>query len=187
MLNFTMLFKKSVLVMLVASLAIVVFPTANVYASGLAEPTDPPAAQAQVSNERIEQVWARLKNAYERQGQFLDRADEMTAKIQDLLDRMNENGKDTTSLQAVLDTYKDALKDAHPVYESAKGVINSHKGFDADGKVTDREQAIETLKELGAKMKEIRQSVVEPGKALREAIKAYREARRPVTESGPEG
>jgi predicted transcriptional regulator len=154
----------------------------------LSDPTVPPAGETQQpSNERLERAWARLQHVYERQGRILDHADAMVERIQGLIDRMNENGKDTAALQAALDTYAEALKDAHPVYESAKGILNSHQGFDADGKVTDREKAIETLKDLRDKLQEIRQIVGEPGKALREAVKAFREANRPADTSGVAG
>ena len=185
--KFSLLFKKTVLIALVAALALIALPLTSVSAAGLNEPSDPPAGTTQQSAERLEKIWARLQKAYERQGQMLDRADGMTEKAQGLIDKMEEKGKDVAALQAALDAFEDALKDAHPIYESAKGIINSHKGFDADGKVTDREQALETVKELGAKMKEIREIAGEPGKALREAVKAYREANRPTDTSGPQG
>jgi uncharacterized coiled-coil DUF342 family protein len=182
------LFEKTVLIMLVVALALAALPVTNAYASGLNDPTDPPAAETQqLSNERLERVWARLQHVYERQGRILDRADEMVDRIQGLIDRMNENGKDTVAMQAALDTYEEALKDAHPIYESAKGILNSHQGFDADGKVTDREKAVETVKGLRDKLNEIRQIVGEPGKALREAIKAFRDAHRPMDTSGTQG
>ena len=91
------------------------------------------------------------------------------------------------TLQAALDAFKEALKEAHPVYESAKGILNSHQGFDADGKVTDREKAIETVKELRDKMQEVRGIIGEPGKALREAIKTFRDAHRPADTLGIQG
>jgi tetratricopeptide (TPR) repeat protein len=188
MLKLTSFFKKTVLVALVAALALAALPVMNAYASGLNDPTDPPTAETQQpSNERLERAWARLQRVYERQGRILDRADEMDERIQGLIDRMNENGKDTVALQAALASYEEALKDAHPIYESAKGILNSHQGFDADGKLTDREKAVETVKKLRDKLNEIRQIVGEPGKALREAIKAFREAHRPADTTGTQG
>lgn len=83
------------------------------------------------------------------------------------------------ALVAALDGFDDALKEAHPTYESDKGIINSHQGLDNDGKVTDREKAVETVKEFGEKLKEDCQLVDEPGKALCEAIKVFRDAIRP--------
>lgn len=187
MIKFSLLFKKTVLIALVAALSFAALPVTSAYASSLNIPTDPPTDKIQISDERIEKIWARLQKAYERQGQRFDRADEITGKIQGLIDKMEENGKDVAALQAALDAFDAALKEVHPIYESAKGIINSHKGFDADGKVTDSEQAVETVKELGAKMKEMREIVGGPGKALREAIKAYRDAHRPADTSGSQG
>ena len=180
----SMLFQKTVLVALVAAMALAALPVASAYASGLDEPLTPPSEGKQFSNERIEQAWARMQEIYERQGQRLERADQMTERFQTILDRMSEKGKDVTALQAALDAFGESLKDAHPLHESSKGIINAHKGFDADGKVTDREQAIETLKELRGDLQEVRALVGEPGKALREAIKAFREANRPAETSG---
>ncbi len=187
MIKLSSLFKKTILVALVAALSLGALPVTSAYASGLNDPADPPADSVQLSNERLERVWARLQRVYERQGQVLDRADRMVERFQNLIDRMNENGKDTTALQAALDAFEEALKEAHPVYESAKGILNSHQGFDADGKVTDREKAIETVKELRDKMQEVRGIIGEPGKALREAIKTFRDAHRPADTLGIQG
>ena len=79
-------------------------------------------------------------------------------------------------MQAALDAFNDAIKDAHPIYESARGIINSHQGFDDNGKVTDAEQAKETVKVMGEKLKEIKEAMSGTGKALRAAIKAFRAA-----------
>ena len=184
MIKLLLLFKKTIMVALVAALALAALLVTSVYASGLNDPTNPPADTTQLSDERLERVWARLQRGYERQGRMLERADGMVERFQNLIDRMNENGKDTTTLQAALDAYEEALKEAHPIYESAKGILNSHQGFDANGQVTEREKAIETVKELGNKLKEVRQITGEPGKALREALRAFRDAHRPADTSG---
>jgi chromosome segregation ATPase len=180
MLKITSFFKKVILVALVTALALAVLPVSSAFASGLNDLTDLPPDASRLTGERLEQVWAHLQRVYERQGRLLDRADQMVERFQNLIDRMNENGKDITTLQAALDAFEEGLKDAHPVYESAKGIIHSRQGFDADGKVTDREKALETIKELRDKLKEVHQLIGEPGKALREAIKAYRDARHPA-------
>jgi uncharacterized protein len=177
------LLKKTVLLALVTALALATLPLTGVSAEGLGQTPEPPADQAQVSDERLEQVWARLQQAYERQGKMFERAGEITTRIQSLIDKMNENGKDTAALQAALDAFEQGLAEAQPVYASAGSIISVHAGFDAEGKVTDREQAIATLKELGGKMKELRQLVGEPGKALREAVKAFRQAHRPADDA----
>ena len=173
------LFKKTMLLALVAALAVASLPFVSVSAQGANDPT-PPAGE--VSNEKLEQAWARQLKAYERMG----KTDEFVAKAQQLIDRAGAKGKDVSAVQAALDAFVDATKDAKPVYESAKGIINSHQGFDANGKVTDAAQAKETVKAMHAKLQEIRTAMDGTGKALHEAIKAFREANpRPVSTPTP--
>ena len=166
-------FKKTMLLALVAALAVASLPFVGVSAAGADDPTPP---QGPVTHEKLEQVWARQQQAYEKLGKGFDRADEFTANAQQLIDRAKANGKDVTALQAALDAFEGAVKAAHPIYEGGKGIINSHQGFDANGKVTDAEKAKETVKSMGEKLKEIKAAMNGTGKALREAIKAFREA-----------
>ena len=167
------MFKKTILIAMVAALAIASLPLMNASA---APATDEPPPQREVSAERLEKVWARQLRLYEKIGKGYERSDGFVEKIQTLIDKAGENGKDVTAVQAALDAFEAAMKDAHPVYESAKGLVNSHQGFDNDGKVTDLEKAKETVKSMGDKLKEIKESMGGTGKALREALKAFREA-----------
>jgi hypothetical protein len=166
-------FKKTVLFALVAALAMASLPLVSVSAAGVDDPQPP---QGTVTNEKLEQVWARQQRTYEKIGKGFDRSDEFIANAQKLIDRAKSNGKDVTALQAALDAFETAVKDAHPIYEGGKGIINSHQGFDANGKVTDPEKAKETVQEMREKLQEIRSAMDGTGKALREAIKAFRAA-----------
>ena len=163
------IFKKMILLALLAALAVATLPFVSVAAQGANDPT-PPAGQ--VSNERLEKVWARQLKLYERMG----KADDLVAKVQKLLDKASANGKDVSAVQAALDAFNASIKNAKPIYESAKGIVNSHQGFDANGKVTDPAKAKETVKAMHEKMQAIRTAMNGTGKALHEAIKAFREA-----------
>src|SRR5687767_3790300 len=130
-----LLFRKTVLLALVAALAtlgVASLPFGSASAAG----------QGQVSNEKLEKIWARQLRIYALMG----RTDNFVEKAQQLIDRAKENGKDVSAVQAALDAFEDALKVAQPVYESAAGIVNSHQGFDEDGKVTDPEKAKETVR-----------------------------------------
>ena len=167
------MFKKTLLFALVAALAVASLPLMSASA---APSTDDPPPQKEVSADRLEKIWARQLHLYEKIGNGYDRSDNFVEKVQTLIDKAGENGKDVTAVQAALDAFEAALKDAHPLYESAKGIVNSHQGFDNDGKVTDLEKAKETVKSMGEKLKEIKESMGGTGRALHEAIKAFREA-----------
>jgi hypothetical protein len=173
-------FKKTLLIALVAALAVAGRPVVNASAAGdtLTNAYDSPPLQSkvQVSNERLERVWARQLRLYERIGNGYSRSDAFVDGVQGLIDKAGANGKDVSAVQAALDAFEAAMKAAHPVYESAKGIVNSHQGFGDDGKVTDIEKAKETVKAMGEKLKLIKDAMGGTGKALREAIKAFREA-----------
>ena len=165
-----MFFKKTILFAWITALGVASLPLFSVSAQGANDPTPPPTTQ--ISNERLERVWARQLKLYERMG----KTDDFVEKIQKLIDRAKANGKDVSAVQSALDAFKAAVKDARPIYESAKGLINSHQGFDSNGKVTDPEKAKETVKAVHEKMQAIKTAMNGTGKALHEALKAFRAA-----------
>jgi hypothetical protein len=134
----------------------------------------PPAGD--VSNEKLEQVWARQLRTFERIGRGYDRLDQFTTRAWNLIDKAEANDKDVSALQAALDAFEAAARDAHPVYESTKGLVSSHQGFDMNGKVTDPQKAKETVQAMHDKLQEIKSAMDGTGQGLREAIKAFREA-----------
>lgn len=167
------LFKKTILLALVTALAVAGLPLISVSAAGVDDPTPP---QGLVTNEKLEQLWAYQQRIYERIGNGFDRADKFTEKVQKLIDDAEEKGKDISAVQITLDAFEAAIKQAHPIYEGGKGIVNSHQGFDADGEVTDPEKAKETVRTMGEKLKEIKAAMNGTGKALREAIRVFHEA-----------
>ena len=167
------IFKNTLLIALVAALAVTSLPLVSVSAMGEDEP---PTPQGQISNERLEQIWARQLRLYERLGNGFDKSDAFMERVQTMVDRAGVNGNDISVVQTALDAFEAALKDAHPVYESGKGIVNSHQGFDNDGKVTDPEKAKETVKAMGEKLKGIKDAMDGTGRALRDAIRDFREA-----------
>ena len=164
------LFKKTILLALVAALAMTSLPFVSASAAGLDEPT--PLSSGRISNERLEKIWARQLHRYE----LFGHADEFIARIQRLIDRAIANGKDISAVQTALDAFAAAVKNAHPIYESMKGIVNSHQGFDSNGNVTDPEKAKETVRAMHDKFQEIKTVLNGTKKALCEAIKAFRQA-----------
>jgi hypothetical protein len=162
-------FKKTILLALIAALGLASLPLVNVLAAGQNDPASLPTL---ITNDRLELVWARQLRVYNRMGHI----DQLIERAQRLIGRAKENGKDVSAVQAALDAFETQWKVAKPTYESIKGIINSHQGFDANGKVTDTGRAKATVMEMRDKFKEIRATLNGTGKALREAITAFREA-----------
>jgi hypothetical protein len=154
---------------------------ANVYALGPAGTGTPPAP----TYDRLQRAWAREQAVYSRLGRFFDNVDQRIQRGQQLIDRAKANGKDVTALQAALDSFSAAVKQARPTYESINGIVSSHEGFDPNGTVVDPVKAFETVLDMRGELKDIRQTVVPAAKALRQAIQDYRAANQPVATPTP--
>ncbi|HVN15851.1 MAG TPA: hypothetical protein VMT73_08940 [Anaerolineales bacterium] len=172
-------FKKIALVALMGALSLSALPLTSVYAAGLSD-TNAPPAPTQLSTTRLQQIWGREQNAYDRLGKFFDRADQFVTNAQNRLDQAKSNGKDVSAIQAALDSFSSSLQQAKPIYTSLGSLITSHNGFDNQGNVMDATQATLTVKSIGMQLKQIRDLVGSPIKALRDAIQAFRSANRPV-------
>jgi hypothetical protein len=163
-------FKKMIFVVLAAALVFAAFPVTSAFAEGT------PTPNSGWTNEKLEKVWARQLKIHERIGKMFTDTDAKLAKAQALIDKAAANGRDVTAVQSALDAFKSAVKTTKPIYESMNGIVNSHQGFDASGKVTDLTQAKSTVEAMGAKLKEVKSSMNGTGEALREAIREFRKA-----------
>lgn len=170
----TSTFRKTLLAALVTALLAATLPFMSAFAAPAQDPTPPTTDE--IPTQRLERLWGRAQNGVEKFGKVIERSAIMIKRAQTLIDKAAENGKDVAALQAALDAYEQAINGAGPLYQEAQSIVAAHAGFDADGKVTDAEQARATLKDLGAQLKSLREQIGAPGKALREALKAFREA-----------
>ena len=173
----TMLFKKMTLAALVFALILAAFPLTGVFAAGQADDPLPPAD----GYPRLEKTWARMNQRYERLGKFFDKSDGLADKAGRMIERLKEAGEPTAELEAALAAYQEAVKQAQPIYESCKGIIASHRGFDSDGKVTDPAQAIQTIGDLGSKLMEVHEAMNGTARDLVELMKSIRDAHKPAT------
>ena len=172
-------FSKMMMAVMVLALVFAAIPVPSVFAQD-----EQPPAKAELTDEKLEQAWSRILQGYERLGKGFEDTDAHIAKFQSLIDKAAANGKDVSEIQSALDAYEAALIASKPAYDALGDIINSHAGFDANGKVTDSEQARATLKAVREEMRGIKDSMGGTFKALREAIKAFREANKPAEDVG---
>jgi hypothetical protein len=181
-------FKKAWLIVSITALGFAFMPLASAYAITSPDPNATPITTpkpTQRGTDRLVQVWAREQAIYSKLGTFLNNVDQRITKGQDLINKAKGNGKDTSALQTALDAFSAAVKQAQPIYKSTQGIVSSHSGFDANGQVTDRTQALTTVQDLGGKFKDIYQLLHDPRVALRDAIKAFRQANPPKASPTP--
>jgi hypothetical protein len=177
--KFVTIMKKYTLVALVFTLGLLAVPPSIVTATSLdASPTL--QANPVTNDVRIEQAWVRTQNAYHRQDKRLDKAIALVDRIQSLIEKANQKGWDTSSLQASLDAFSDAIPDAQSAHASGTAIISSHNGFDINGKITDRGAAITSVKGLVEVLKDTREIMNGTGHDLRDALIAFRNTHKPI-------
>ncbi len=175
----TTLFRKFVLIGLIAALVILALPLASVSAAPAIDPGTPPAPSTpdpNLAKARLELAFARQQVQVARIGVEVANFDLISRDVQILLDKARENGKDVVALQAAFEAFKAAFEKGQPLYEQAAASLRSHSGFDGNGQVTDLEKARATVKSLAETLKQYRETTGEVFRAFREALRAFREA-----------
>ncbi|MBI2906713.1 MAG: hypothetical protein HYX92_03535 [Chloroflexi bacterium] len=134
---------------------------------------DPPAPTPKQTEKLERRLQVELK-VLERGQKALARAGKRADRVQQLIDRAKAAGKDVTNLEAALFEFKADVATARSHYDQAKSILDVRAGFDADGKVTNVDQARETVR---AAAREERQFLRTMRKATRDLGKAIKESR----------
>ncbi len=161
-------------------------PAATAFADD-GTPPAPPQARGEKAGGRIDELlakaYARAQDMFAKQGERLSGASERAAKIQDLIDAAKANGQNTSAVEAALASFKTSVATAQAAHDTAANLLSTHAGFDDKGKVTDREQAKQTLQSVREAMRQARDALVQGRQTLGEALRAWREAHpRPTPE-----
>lgn len=152
--------------------AFVVLPATPVYAD---EGTPPNPERSRDRGERLEQLFEREKDWLERQAGNLGKAEAVAEKLGGLIEKAKANGVDTGDLEAALASFESAIGSAKRSHEEAAAIIDAHAGFNGGGKVTDPDQALETVKSAGAALRQAAGTMKDAGQALREAVREWRQ------------
>jgi hypothetical protein len=131
---------------------LLLIPAAPAYA----DTGTPPAPNAGVRiDERLARLYGREQSWLKVQADNLTRANEMVAKAQARIDDWKNQGKDTTALETALTALKGQIAAAQAAHDQAADILAAHAGFDDSGKVTDREQARQTVRDAGESLRDV--------------------------------
>jgi hypothetical protein len=167
------IFSFIVLMGLLVSAFALAFPSGTAAAASLAQEPQPTTnADKSPTPARLEKTYQRELELLKTQAVRLDRLDERADKFAARIAKLKDEGKDATVLEKALTDFKAKIMDARSQHEEAAKILNTHSGFDANGKVTDVSQASETVKDAGKMMREIHQDL---RPTIREMVKALRQ------------
>lgn len=171
MFKITALLKKTALAALVLAIGLALFPVTGASAAGLADQTP-----IQPGTTRLERVWMRQQAIFRRESSRLEKASTFIERVQSLIDRANAQGWDASNVQEALDDLGAVIPAVQAAHDPGTGIIASHAGFDATGRVIDREEAMTTIKSLDQVLRNTRAAMDGSGQALRKALRDFREA-----------
>jgi len=122
----------------------------------------------------LERLYQRTQKRLEIAGNNLDKAEVFADKLETRFLKMAEAGKDVSGLQIVLTQFRQGIVDAHLKWDQASQFINTHNGFNADGKVTDAVIAKQTLLSTHEAMQQGREIMRNAMQSIRDSIREYR-------------
>ncbi len=112
----------------------------------------------------------------------LKRATDYATKIDSLIAKLKAKGKDTAALEQAVAAFRSGIAQARAEWQADRATLATHAGFDADGKVSNADQARTTLKDAHSHIEQVRTIARATYEKLHTAIAAYRKAHREVAE-----
>jgi alpha-L-arabinofuranosidase len=145
-------------------------PTVTAAAQGTTPPSGEAVRQKLADRYQRELHWLNI------QATNLSKADEVSAKVQNLINAAQARGLDVTGLVNTLNKFNTDIANAQLMHDNAANVLNAHNGFDASGNVTDITAARQTLQDARSNLKNAHDSLIAAFHDLRTAIDAWRDA-----------
>jgi hypothetical protein len=159
-----------------ASMAFNFIPAGNVSASFTTDDTTPPQTTPPAEKKPLDQLFQQEQKAHDHQEEMITKAVKGSSKLSELIAHAKNNGKDTASLEKALADFNTKIGEIRLAYDQTGKLIKEHKGFDAAGKVTDRETALKTVNEVHKGNQTVRKSLEAAVKDLRAAGEEFRKA-----------
>ena len=163
---------------LAASLILATISTGVVQASGIATmpvtDEEPPTLNDRGGrgDSMLERALRREVKINESLSTLLKKADETVIRLKGAISKGQANNRDVSMLENELEKLNGQLIIARAAHDRAAKLLSNPAGFDADGKVINREVAIESIQKIHQVQQDVRQTI---GDALRNALRAFRD------------
>lgn len=132
--------------------------------------------------EKIKDIKALLKKDYQieqnwliKQQDNLNKTAAVVTNVQNLIDKANGKGKNTTALVNALATFQSQIATSQSSHDTAASILSTHSGFDANGNVIDRDAARLTVKSARQSLSDAHALLWQAAHDLHQAVKEWRE------------
>lgn len=147
-----------VLAAVLAGLTVFAFP-AQATAAPLLQEETPPAPQnpGQIQNQRkdtLERIYQRELRFLEHINFDLSRISKISDRVDILISKLQERGIDPAPVQAALNEFIQQANSAAAPRDQAAAILAEHNGFNPQGKVTNVQDAAQTVRSAGALLRD---------------------------------
>jgi hypothetical protein len=122
----------------------------------------------------LESVLKREQLALSNQQVRLTLSHTVAGAAQDFIDSQKSAGKDTAALETALAAVNQKISEAEAANAQAAAILATPAGFDAQGHVTDRPIARQTVRSAGQSLRSAHLALKSGTLTLRQAMRAYR-------------
>jgi predicted nucleic acid-binding Zn-ribbon protein len=133
----------------------------------------------------LDKAFAAEQTRLDRQSTNLDKADNAVSKVQALIDQWSAKGVDVSFLQTLLSTFQNQIAAARGAHNTAQGILSSHAGFDANGKVTALDIARQTVQSARNAMQDAANQIGQSLRDLGQGLRTWRSEHRPTPTPAP--
>jgi hypothetical protein len=124
-------------------------------------------------NTALSNIYQREQNWLSVQSNTLTDANTIAVNMQNWINTLKGQGKDTSPLEAALAAFNGQIASAQSAHDTASGVLSAHAGFDGSGQVTDRGQAVTTLRQAYQSLQQAHLTLVSAAVNLRLAVRTW--------------
>lgn len=149
-----------------------------------AGPGGTPGPFQQVREQALENFYKRAQLAVQEQQLRIDLANQIATAVDSWITTLKGQGKDTSALESALADFKSKVSAAQSAHDQGASILSAHAGFDGDGKVTDPDQAHNTLVQARDHLVDARRGLTDAIHSLREAVRSFRQQNRPTKNEG---
>lgn len=165
--------------LLIVSLVISMLPANTVQASGtisstrpLVESTPPPTGDQAWGTGMLEKALEREQKFNENLARTLDKADKAVTRLEGAIATGREDKRDVSALEDALEALTEQIASARIACDQAASLLAHPAGFDKAGAVSDRQLALETVREIHQMHQDARQQI---GDSIKDALNAMRD------------
>jgi hypothetical protein len=128
-------------------------------------------------DERLEALLEKLNEWYAVQDENIGKANNAIARIEELLEKAEQLGLDTSDIQVLMPNLYAAVGRAESAHAQAGEILDEHAGFNGGGKVKDRQEAVQTVRLAHASLESAKDSLLEARDIVQQIIEIAKELR----------